>query len=296
MVVLTVLALLFGVAALMLGFQLLRWRAELFLLARQLSDLPKNSNQELHCSVRARPFVALCGALDVQLEASRQNMADTRRAQRNLQYAIASVSHDIRTPLTGAAGYLQLAQTCSDPQKRTGYLEVVRGRLHDLEGLLDELFLYTRLNGEDSPLACAPTEVYPALCDALAGFFETFDAKGIQPVLRFPQEELRVQATPEALRRVLRNLVSNALQHGLGDLTITQKGCCLHFENRVPEPALLQPEHLFDRFYRADDARHGTGAGLGLAIVRQLVEKMGGTAEASLQGDLLCITLTFLPE
>ncbi len=290
-----ILVLVLAAAVLALAFQLARWRAELLRLARQLTDLPENSNQELHCSVRAKPFLALCSALEDHLWAARQSAADARRAQRELQYAIAAVSHDIRTPLTGAAGYLQLAQACPAPEKRGEYLGVVRGRLHDLEGLLDELFLYTRLAGGELPLSCAPTEVYPALCDALAGFFETFQEKGVQPVIAFPQEGLRVQAAPEALRRVLRNLVSNALQHGCGDLSVTQAGCSLVFANRAPDPAALRPEHLFDRFYRSDNARQGAGAGLGLAIVRQLMERMGGSAGACLQGDRLCITLEFLP-
>ena len=149
-----ILVLVLAAAVLALAFQLARWRAELLRLARQLTDLPENSNQELHCSVRAKPFLALCSALEDHLWAARQSAADARRAQRELQYAIAAVSHDIRTPLTGAAGYLQLAQACPDPKKRGEYLGVVRGRLHDLEGLLDELFLYTRLAGGELPLSC----------------------------------------------------------------------------------------------------------------------------------------------
>lgn len=282
-------------AALVLALRLARWRAELKSLARQLAELPEGSNQELRCSLRAKPFLALCSALEDQLWAARQSEADTRRAQRELQYAIASVSHDIRTPLTGAAGYLQLAQTAGEEARRAEYLGIVRGRLQDLEGLLDELFLYTRLAGAEAPLRCAPVEVYPALCDALAGFFEAFAAKGGEPVLAFSQEALRVQGTPEALRRVFRNLVSNALQHGCGDLRVTQQGAALCFENRVPDPAALRPEHLFERFYRADGARQGTGAGLGLAIVRQLMAQMGGSVSACVRGDRLCITLEFAP-
>ena len=97
-----ILVLVLAAAVLALAFQLARWRAELLRLARQLTDLPENSNQELHCSVRAKPFLALCSALEDHLWAARQSAADARRAQRELQYAIAAVSHDIRTPLTGA--------------------------------------------------------------------------------------------------------------------------------------------------------------------------------------------------
>lgn len=278
---------------LLLAAQLLRTEAQLRALAKQLEELPPGSNAELTSSVRTRGMLALCRAVNGTLRAARQAGAEVKRGEEELKYTIASVSHDIRTPLTGAAGYLQLAQDTEDPAKRAAYLAVIRGRLRDLEQLLDELFLYTRLSAGEVALECVPVEVYPALCDSLAGFFELFSAQGTQPQLDFPQEALRVLATPEALRRVLRNLTANALRHGCGGVQVTQRGADISFVNRVPDPAAIEPDHLFDRFYRADGARAGTGAGLGLAIVRELMQRMGGTAGARLDGDVLTITLHF---
>lgn len=278
-----------------LAVQLVRQNLQLRDMAQQLKDLPPDSNAELTSSVRTKPFLSLCRAINRRLQAAREGRDAAQKQERELKYTIASVSHDIRTPLTGAAGYLQLAQTTGDAEKRASYLAIIRDRLHDLEQLLDELFLYTRLSSAEVELTVAPVEAYPALCESLAGFFEVFQAQGAEPQIDFPQEDLRVQASPEALRRIFRNLTANALHHGCGGVTVTQREHRIAFSNRVPDPAALHPEHLFDRFYRADKARHGTGAGLGLAIVRQLMEKLGGTAQAALEGDLLTITLTFLP-
>lgn len=288
-----VLAIVFGCAALALLVQLARCRAELGRLARQLEQLPPDSNGELSCSVRSKPFLSLCAAVNRWLQAGRCAAENGRNAERELKYTIASVSHDIRTPLTGAGGYLQLLETTDDPQKRAEYLGVVRRRLQDLEGLLDELFLYTRLSGGEYVPDCVPVQLYPALCEALAGFFEAFTAKGVEPQLRFENEAVWVKADAGAVRRIFRNLAGNALRYGCGEVLVEQAGAEVRFSNRVSAPGELHPEHLFDRFYRADKARSATSAGLGLAIVRQLMEKMGGSAAARLEGDRLVILLCF---
>lgn len=289
----TVLAILLGCAAAALLGWALCCRRELRRLTAQLERLEPGSNAELTSSLRTPGFLGLCRAVNTKLRQAREGKARTERAERELKYAIASVSHDIRTPLTGAGGYLQLLQTTEDAAQRANYLDIVRRRLGDLESMLDELFLYTQLTGGEQPLACGPVQAYPALCEALAGFYRQFSDQDRQPKLDFEQMEQTVEANPEALRRVFRNLVSNALRHGLGDVEISQRGKTILFANRVPDPAALQPARLFDRFYRADTARGEAHAGLGLSIVGQLMEKMGGAARACLQGDRLEIELEF---
>ena len=86
--------------------------------------------------------------------------------------------------------------------------------------------------------------------------------------------------------------MTNALRHGAGDVRIIQRGRTLSFVNAVREGAAPDVERLFDRFYKADVARNGEGAGLGLSIVANLCEKMGASVEAHLEGDELTITLT----
>nr|WP_300863498.1 ATP-binding protein [uncultured Acetatifactor sp.] len=81
--------------------------------------------------------------------------------------------------------------------------------------------------------------------------------------------------------------------HGTGDISILQTGNRIAFENPIPEGNPPNPEQLFDRFYKSDPSRRKGSSGLGLFIVRELMRKMGGDAEAGLEGGALRITLCF---
>lgn len=263
-----------------------------------LETTPPDSNTRLPVSVRLGPVVRAARAVNGRLDGARQQALDAKKTGRELQDTMAALSHDIRTPLAAACGHLELLRTESDPAARIRRLDTVTHRLQDLETLLDEMFLYTRLQaGETMPMDLRPVGLWPAVCEALAALFPQLEAAGLEPCLEFSDQTAAVLADPEALGRVLRNLVTNGIHHAAGNLTITQTPDGLVFSNPVADPDTIAPEHLFDRFWRADTARrsgHG-GAGLGLSIVRQLTEAMGGRVEAELEGATLHIRLHLPP-
>ena len=119
------------------------------------------------------------------------------------------------------------------------------------------------------------------------------EAAGIVPELRFDREDLKVWASPEALGRVYRNLIANALRHGGGGLTVSGGDGAICFSNELLPGSRPDPEHLFDRFYQSSPARGKGGAGLGLSIVRELMEQMDGQVSAQVTGDILEIKLSF---
>lgn len=227
------------------------------------------------------------------LDARQQSVMDSANAQKELQYTIACVSHDIRTPLTGAAGYTQMLERTKEEEKRREYCRIIRQKLGDLEQLLDELFLYTRLAAGEIALECKMVQLFPILCDAAAGFYQQFEETGREPDISFSEETVKVWAEPGQLRRVLRNLISNGLSHGVGTMMIRQEQNQLVFSNRVKNPEEVHPQELFSRFFRAEKSRTGTHAGLGLSIAKELMERMGGKIEAELLEDMLEIRLTF---
>ena len=283
-------ALILALAA--LGSALLRlwaYRAQLLEMARVLEETPPESNLRLTVRTFGMAPRRLCRAVNQRLEEGRQLRLETQKREQELKYTMACISHDIRTPLAGAMGYLQLLE--EDPERQTEYLDIVRERLEKLEELLEELFLYTRLQGGSLPLECETTAALPPLWDALAEFYPQLEAAGVEPKLRFDREDMTVWASPEALGRVYRNLIANALRHGGGGLTISGQDQTICFSNELPPGPNPDPERLFDRFYQSSPDRAAGGAGLGLSIVRELMERMGGQASAQIMGNELQISL-----
>lgn len=268
---------------------LLALAARALAVLRLLEETPAESNLRLTVRMSGAAPRRLCRAVNARLEAGRQLRLEALRGERELKYTMACISHDIRTPLAGAMGYLQLLE--GEPERQVEYLGIVKKRLGELE----ELFLYTRLRGGAFPMECRKTAVLPPLWDALAEFYPQLDGAGIRPDLQFDREDMQVWASPEALGRVYRNLIANTLRHGGGGLTVSGGQGTVCFSNVLLPGAVPDVEHLFDRFYQGSPARGEGGAGLGLSIVRELMEQMGGRVSARIDGDILRIMLMFSP-
>ena len=292
----TALIILFAILFFLSLTALLLYRRQVRGLAQQLKDLEPGSNQRLTCSVRDRNILSLCRLVNTYIDSQQKLVLQAREAEEELKYTIASVSHDIRTPLTGASGYMQMAEKTEDPDKRKEYCRIVRGRLKDLEQLLDQLFLYTKLTSQEISLQMEPVSLFPLVCEVLTGFYGKFQEQNREPSLDFQEEAIQIQGDSSRLKRVLGNLVSNSLSYGLGTLFIVQKGNTLTFSNKVKDPESIDPDQMFARFYRGDPSRNaskGSHAGLGLSIARELTQAMGGKIEARLHEDILEIVLTF---
>ncbi len=272
-------------------FRLHAYRKQMLEMARILEETPAESNLALTVETGGEPVRMLCRAVNRRLEKGRQLRQETISRERELRYTMACISHDIRTPLAGAMGYLQLLE--EEPEQGEEYLEIIGRRLVELDGLLDELFLYTRLQSGSLPLKCKMTAVLPPLYDALAEFYLQLETAGIEPRLRFDREDIAFYADKEALGRIYRNLIANAIRHGGGDLAISVTENGIGFANLTGDGPEPDPSRIFDRLYQGSPARNSGGAGLGLAIVRELMEQMDGKASARIEDGELLIELGF---
>lgn len=264
-------------------------------LARSLRERDAHSNTRLTVEAPGRGFAELAAAVNGQLDAAREERVEALRRQREFQRDLASLSHDVRTPLMGAKGYVRLAQ---DGRERPGdeeavarHLAAAEARLDDMGALLDQLFAYAQASDPDLALDLRPVRVLPLLADVLVGHYPAFDERGWEPQVDFEDEALATDADPEALARIFENLVGNALRHGASTLAVRQRGRVVTFANEVADPSALDMTRLFERFYRADASRSASGAGLGLAVSASLAEAMGMRLSARLEGRMLCIDL-----
>ncbi len=217
-----------------------------------------------------------------------------------LRETITNLSHDIRTPLTSLDGYFQLlASKDLDQEKKEYYLSVIKNRIESLNDMLNELFTYAKLQDANYEIELSELDVSALTADILVSFYDDIAGKGKEPVINLPEEPIVILANKEAYRRVVQNIIKNALVHGRNlSVSLKKEESQVVFEC---SDALLNPEtevdttKIFDRFYKADKARtNAKGSGLGLAISKELVERMGGSISADCRDGVFSICVVFL--
>lgn len=279
-------------ACAVLGATLWAVLRELVRMVRFLRARDEEGSARVTVGLPLRALRELAAAVNEQLDAIQTERVRARRRSEGFRRELASLSHDIRTPLMGARGRLQLAVGEADAAERSEGIRAAAARLDDVERLLDQLFDYARASDPDLALATERVEVLPVVEHVLAGQFAQIEAAGLEPEVRFAEPGFAVEADRAALTRVLENVVSNAVRHGApGPLAVSQRGGTLSVSNEVADPSAVDPERIFERFWRANGARSGEGAGIGLSVVASLCERMGFSASARLDGSRLTVLI-----
>ena len=263
--------------------------------ARFLARRERLSNARLTCGSRLPGMVGMVDAVNAEIDASDAERVEALRAADEFSRGLSALSHDVRTPLTGARGYLQLAREEADPARKDEQLAAADARLAAMSGLLDELFSYARAADPDTPLELGSVALRPVLEQVLLGHYPEFEARGWEPALDC--EDVSVEANAEALARIAENLVVNALRHGSGPLAVRVRlagekdGVVVEFSNPVADPSAIDADRLFERFYQADASRSTVGSGLGLSVAAKLATAQGMDLSARLEGAELVVTL-----
>lgn len=241
----------------------------------------------------------LAEAINAELDSGVEAHIEALRRQQEFKRDLSALSHDIRTPLTGAKGYLQLASTEEDPAARARHLEAAASRIDATTELLDQLFAYTKSTDPDLALEPESVSLKPFVEEVLLAQYPAFEERGWEPAISFEDDLVAVEADREALARILQNLVVNALRHGSGapEVSVRREGgrVALRISNAVADPGTIDAARLFDRFYQAAASRGASGSGLGLAIAANLARAMGMDIAAKVAGDVLAITLRMRP-
>lgn len=216
--------------------------------------------------------------------------------EKDIQEMITNISHDIRTPLTSIQGYVEMIQQSDNPSEKERYYNIVMNRLHDLESMLDEFFLYTKLKSSREPCIVEEKEIYPIVCQTLLNYMEVLKEHDLNPIVICDEEGLLANIHEDYVKRICVNLIINTMRYGSNPFRIEikkiEKNIQVIFENKCLKNVEIDIDHLFDRFYKGDQARNQKGSGLGLAIVKELSERMNGSVCAHCEGHILRITLT----
>lgn len=267
-------------AIVVIGIVVGLYERELRNMAHFLCHHERDSNERISVEFATQGIREVASAMNEELDALRDARIEQEKRQVAFRQDLSSLSHDIRTPLAGAQGYLQLYERTNDSSEQQRCLEEAAARLGVMRDLTDKLFEYAKAVDTDSPLTLESVKMFAVLAEVLAGMYPQFAERNWKPLITFEDEDLAVLADKEALQRVFSNLLTNALRYGADAPCIVQEGTTIRISNAVADPFSIDADHMFDRFYQAESARTSDGSGLGLAIVASLVERMGGNVSA----------------
>ena len=261
---------------------------------RQLNralDLIKNedTNTKLTTQTFDKDVCELCNNINAILDERRKVITECDRTNNEFKRTITNISHDMRTPLTSAIGYLQMLQGEDvPPEKQAEYIGIIESRLQSLSTLMNSLFEYARvIEGDfEKQSDIQKVNVCNVLRDTLSEFYGEFESKGFKVDVDIPDEPVNYLCDPAMLRRVLQNLLKNVCTHGREYLRVTLNDNIIEIANKS-DLSEIDTDKIFERFYTADLSRTGKNTGLGLAIAKELTVRMGGEITARVEGELL---------
>lgn len=241
-------------------------------------------------------FENVCHSFNEMREAVLEEQEKNQKYEKARTDMIAGISHDLRTPLTAIRGTVKalLDGVASTPERQKKFLETAYRRTGDMDILLKQLFYMSKLETGNMPLDIIAIEI--------SGFIKNY-VKGKQELLENEQTEIivdtnritgYVSADAKQLHRIFDNLLENSIKYGgVTPLKVkitlerTENGFSICFSDNGVGVAEEKLPFIFDEFYRVDESRNKKdGNGLGLYIVKYLMEAMGGSARAENAGGL----------
>ncbi|WP_160689811.1 HAMP domain-containing sensor histidine kinase [Clostridium sp. C2-6-12] len=261
-------------------------------ITAQIKDFKdRKTNKKINTQMADKDIENLACEINEYLELYKRNEQEKIAFENTLKQGIANMSHDLRTPLTSIIGYLKLLE--NDEIDKEEALAVLKNKTNKLNVLINDFFDLASVESEDYELDIKRINLTNILQEEILALYESFESRGFEPMINIIDKPIFIMGDKDSLERIVDNLLSNALKYAEGDIKINLEEVSgkvvLSISNSCTTLAKEDVEHIFDRFYMADQVRKGKGVGLGLSIVKSLVEKMNGNITAKLEDDELYI-------
>ena len=281
-------------------FRIRRVKKQIAEMADALNDV-KNGNGNRRILSAANELTAPIAYEINEIVVSYENrLSVVRQAEETNRQLMTSLSHDVRTPLTTLLGYLDAAHKgIVAGKEREDYIETARRKAHELKEYIDVLFDWFKLNSNEFALEPESVEAAELTRNILIDWIPVFEDRQLDYSIDIPEQPVRVRLDTDGYMRILNNIIQNVIAHSHADrieISLSKQGGNMKLllaDNGVGiEKEDLK--HIFERLYKCDKGRSEKGSGLGLSIVHQLAEKMGGSITAESQpGKGTAFTLIF---
>lgn len=216
--------------------------------------------------------------------------------QESMRVASSDIAHDLRTPLTVVAGNLQmLAESCNLTEKEMQYVLNCSSKTRELKRMVDDYFDIAMLESGDREIDMEPVDLGNLVCQVVLEHELLIREHKLTPDIRLPECNVVASANAVCMERVLVNLLGNIFRYGRDTFSIGVKAdsgkCIIEVGNDMARGVKPDVNCMFHRNYKGDGARGTKGTGLGLYIVRLLVDKQSGKVDARIEGNRLVIRI-----
>lgn len=215
----------------------------------------------------------------------KENQLDYQRNRFILEQTLHNISHDIRTPLTVASGYVQILKKEQSVQPQLLKIEIA---LKTISKRLEELLLYQNLLEQNIRVEWEKVDISNLLKEQLLSMYDVFTERKFQVKLEI-EETVLLELDPDIMQRILTNILGNVLKHGekLLEIQLTRQPKLIQLRIRNASNQEIQNlEQLTNRFYLEDLSTSEKSSGLGLYIAKELVELTGGILKLTYQNNL----------
>ena len=238
-------------------------------------------------------FSELCNDFDdmrVRLKESAEEKLVMDKENKEL---ISNISHDLKTPITAVKGYVEgiMDGVADTPEKMDRYIKTIYNKTIEMDHLINELTFYSKIDTNRIPYTFSKLNVYDYFSDCADEVSLELETEGIKLLYSNDVERnVLVIADGEQIRRVIHNIISNAIKYmdkpdGIIQIRVKDVGDFIQIEIEDNGKGIASRDlpYIFDRFYRTDVSRNSSkgGSGIGLSIVRKILEDHGGKVWAT---------------
>ena len=238
-------------------------------------------------------FSELCQDFEEMRRRLKESTEEKNLIEKENKELISNISHDLKTPITAVKGYIEgiMDGVADTPEKMDRYVRTIYNKTNEMDHLINELTFYSKIDTNRIPYTFSKLNVEDYFADCAEEVGLELETRGIELVYaNYVEKDVMVIADGEQIRRVIHNIISNAIKYmdkpkGIIQIRIKDVGDFIQIEIEDNGKGIGPKDlpYIFDRFYRTDVSRNSSkgGNGIGLSIVKKILEDHGGKVWAT---------------
>ena len=277
------------------GYTLIRFIS----LKKQLRKIEKQVyfKERINISLNDKDIEKLAETINNNMRENKQIEIDIIKREERLKQNISDIAHDLRTPLSSIMGYITLLDNCTEKERKE-YINIIQRKSEELNLLINNFYEVSLLDNSSLKIDITSIDIVQVIMDIVISNYALIKNNKIEINNRVPEKQIKIYGEEITCKRIIQNLVSNSIKYSTGYISIEldefENEVVFTIKNNVSNLKESDIEHLFERFYTVDKSRNRSGSGLGLYIVKLLLNKIGGEVKnITLEDSILSISIMF---